>query len=63
MQTQGQGHVSNKEAFCALAATDGSVTEACGKLRHVDFYKEIQLVGKVRLGTPQRHWALHLFRR
>jgi hypothetical protein len=40
-------HVTNKEAFCSLAATDGGVTEACGKLSDRDFYREIQLVCKL----------------
>lgn len=51
-QAQGQVYVSNREAFCALAATDGSVTEACGKLSHAEFHKEIQLVCKVRAPQP-----------
>ena len=44
---QSQRHVSNKEAFCSLAATDGSVAEASGKLLDMEFYKEIQLVCKI----------------
>lgn len=39
--------VTNKEAFCALAATDGDVAQTCGKLSELDFHREIQLVCKI----------------
>ena len=38
---------TNKEAFCSLAATDGSVTEAMGRLSDPEYRMEIQLVCKL----------------
>jgi hypothetical protein len=40
-------HVTNKEALCTLAATEGAVDEAVGKLEDTDFHKEIQVRGCV----------------